>query len=234
MASEIYSVDKRGQQRKKRRRRIIWTLVTLIFLGLIVALVIYILNMLKPKTVIKQATPIHTKVAYESKTTKYDEPYFTIDILKDWKQMPRPAGPYRTYTWQTSDSGTDGEVFTIYEDTIPPNFAVNRVLIVRGENDHLVLEGTASDNCIKYTRNGQATPGQVGALAKWQDVNFLCDVNNKQRDFIGTSSTDGVNTVILRGQTAGAHKYFFSYGNYNVANPDYGPFYDALNSLRMK
>lgn len=232
--AEVYSVDKRNQQKKKRRRRLLWFLLFVIFVTAIVVAVVIILNMLKPKTVIKQANPTETKVAYEDKTIKYDQPHFTIEILKDWKQMPRPAGSYNTYTWKTSDSGTDGEVLTVYEDTIPVNFAVNRVLIVRGETDHLVLDGTASDNCVKYTRDGQSSPGQSGAPAKWQDVNFLCDVNNKQRDTIGTSSLDGVNTVILKGTTAGTHKYFFSYSNYNAANPDYQPFYNALNTLRMK
>ena len=232
--ADVYSIDKKGLRRKKWRKRIIRTIIFVIFVVAVVYAVFYILDMLKPKTTIKQSNAVTTKVGYVEKTTKYDTTNFTIDIPKEWKQMPRPAGSYKSFTWQTSDSGTDGQVFTIYEDTIPVNFAANRVLIVRGETDHLVEEGSASDNCIKYTVNGQAKPGQVGAPAKWQGVDFLCDQNNMQRDVIGTSSLDGINTVILRGALSGTHKYFFSYSNYNVANPDYAPFYNALNSLRMK
>jgi hypothetical protein len=232
--ADLYSLDTRGKKRRKWRKRLSWLIILLVIAGLISYAVVLILRELKPETTIKQATPIKTHVSYETKTTRYKEANFTIDILKDWKQIPRPAGHYQTYTWQTSDSGTDGQVLTIYEDTIPANFAVNRVLIVRGEGEHLVQTGTASDNCSKYTRDSKASAGQVGAAAKWQDVDFLCDQSNKQRDVIGTSSLDGVNTVIMKGPTAGQHKYFFSYASYNAANPDYTPFYNALNTFKMQ
>jgi len=232
--AEVYSLDTRGKKRKKWIKRIIWLIVFILLIFLTIFVVAKIREELKPKVTIKQATPITTKVTYESKTKRYEEVNFGIDILTGWKQMPRPAGPYKTYIWQTSESGTNGQVLTIYEDTIPVNFAVNRVLIVRGEGENLVQEGAASDNCAKYTRGGTTAQNQSGAAAKWQDVEFLCDQNNKQRDVIGTSSLDGVNTVILKSPTSGTHKYFFTYSNYNAANPDYGPFYDALKTFRMK
>lgn len=231
--ADVYSVDTRGKKRKKWRRRILWFLLLLIFIVSIVALVIYIREQLKPKVVIKQAAATKSYVAYNTKTKHYDEGDFGIDILLNWQNMPRAVGPYKTFTWQTSDSGTNGQVITIYEDTIPANFAVNRVMIVRGETDHLVEETSPSENCSKYTKGTTTAQYQVGVPAKWQDVDFLCDQSNKQRDIIGTSSLDGVNTVILKGGTSGTHKFFFTYSSYNVANPDYTPFTDALNSLRM-
>ncbi len=231
--ADVYSVDPRGKKRKKWRKRLLWLLLLLIFIVLTIFLVIYIKNQLKPKVVIKQANITKSHVAYNTKTKHYDEGDFGIDILLNWQLMPRPAGPYKTFTWQTSDSGTNGQVITIYEDTIPANFAVNRVLIVRGENDHLVQETAPSENCTKYTKGITTAQYQVGVPAKWQDVDFLCDQFNKQRDIIGTSSLDGVNLVVLKGVTSGTHKFFFTYSSFNAANPDYTPFSDALNSLRM-
>lgn len=228
-----YVAETRVKKRRKWPKRLFWLIFVLALIGGAVYGVMYVKNMLKPNTVIKQAKPVETKVTFEETKTKYDQPNFTIEIPKDWKLMPQPGGSYKTYTWQKSNKGTDGQILTIYEDKIPANFAVNKVLIVRGEGDHVVPEGGMSDNCSKYTKNSNL-PNQVGAPAKWQDVDFLCDQHNKQRDVIGTSSKDGVNTVVLTGPTAGTHKYFFAYSNHNVANPDYSPFTAAINSFRMK
>lgn len=192
-----------------------------------------IIKELQPETTINQAKPITTHVTFEEKSTQYDTPNFTIKIPKNWKQMPRPAGQYKTFIWQTSESGTNGQVLTVYEDTIPASFAVNRVLILTGGGAQPSQTSSASDNCSKYTRDA-ATKGKPGEAARWQDVDFICDQSNKQRDTIGTSSTDGINTVILKGTLSGAHKYFFTYSSYNAANPDYTPFYTALNSFQMK
>lgn len=228
-----YVAESRVKKRRRWPKRLFWFIFILLFIGGSVYGVMYVRDKLKPNTVIKQAKPIETKVTFEDTKTKYNLPNFTIDIPKDWKLMPRPAGSYTSFTWQTSDKGTDGQIITIYEDKIPANFAVNKVQIVRGEGNHVVQEGGSSDNCSKYTKNKNLA-NQTGAPAKWQDIDFLCDQNNKQRDVIGTSSKDGVNTVVVTGPTAGTHKYFFTYSNFNVANPDYSPFNNAITSFRMK
>lgn len=228
-----YVAESRVKKRRKWPKRLFWILFILLFIGGVVYGVIYAMNMLKPNTVIKQAKPIETKVTFEETKTKYSLTNFTVDIPNGWKQMPRPAGMYNMYTWQTSDKGTDGQIITVYEDTIPTNFAVNKVQVVRGEGNRIASDGGQSDNCSKYTK-GRSLPNQAGAPAKWQDVEFLCDQYNKQRDVIGTSSKDGVNTVVLTGPTAGTHKYFITYSNYNVANPNYTPFNDAITSFRVK
>jgi hypothetical protein len=128
---------------------------------------------------------------------------------------------------------TDGQVIEIYENVIPVNFAVNRELDVTGAVSHITLDGVASDNCITYTRNGPTAISQVGVSAKWQGISFLCDEYNTEQDVIGTSSTDGVNTVILQTSHGVSHKFFFTYTDYNVS-PDYSVFYNALNSFAMR
>lgn len=232
--SDLYRVDAKNLKKRKWRKRIIWLIVILLLVAISIFAYIKIREMLKPNTVIKQAKATQSKVTYTDKTKRYEEVNFGIDIPVGWEKLPASGGQYKTYTWQTSEKGTNGQVLTIYEDNIPSNFAVNRVLIVRGENTNLNIEGSASENCSQYTRGGSTTPSGVGAPAKWQDVEFICDQGNKQRDVIGTSSLDGINTVILKGPTAGPHKYFFTYSNYNAANPDYAAFYEALQSFSMK
>ncbi len=224
-----------GKHAKSKRRRIVfWLILVLLLLLLIFGSIIWTRQALQPRTVITKTTPRTSKVAFENKTTHYSEPDFSLDLPVDWKPTPRPAGPYQTYGWQTSIAGSKGQQIVIYEDTIPVNFAVNRVVIVDGQVDRLQLSGNASDNCSTFTRGLTPLPGQVGVPAKWQDVPFLCDQFNQERDVIGTSSTDGVNTVLLKSQATGAsHKFFFSYTN-QVINADYSAFYAALQSLRMQ
>ncbi len=226
----MYQVGQRGRK-KNGRRRLIWLVIALLCLGFMAWVVIFLLSHLKSKMTIKQAPAITTKVTYDAKTKHYDEPDFEIDLPLDWQVAASPAnGPYHLYRWQDKA----GQLIEIYQDTIPVNFAVNRVLIVEGQVDHLQPSGTASDNCSVFTKSVTAAPNQVGVPAKWQDVSFLCDQYNKQRDVVGTSSTDGVNTVILKQPSTGAsHQFFFTYTNHST-NPDYTPFYNALNSLRLR
>lgn len=221
------------REKGKRRRVIVWVIIIIIILLLLCFLGFWIRQKLQPKATIKQAAAITTKVSYASQTTHYDEPDFGIDLPAAWSAVPRPPHTFQSFTWQNSDKGTDGEQIEIYEDTIPLNFASNRALIVTGEVDHVNLIGAASDNCSTFTKPAVAGHGATGVPAKWQNVDFICDQNNQARDVIGTSSSDGVNTVILRNQSTGAsHKFFFTYTNH-ASNPDYTLFYNAIQSLHM-
>jgi hypothetical protein len=226
---------KAGKKRKSSWRRVRpWIILILIILALGWLGIRQLEKSLKPHTTISKSTATKTSVNYATQVTHYVEPDFTIDLPKTWSPVPRPVGPYNSYTWKTSTNGSDGEVIAIYEDTIPVHFAVNRVLIVRGEISHLTVDGNASDNCSQYTNGATATAGQVGTPAKWQGVNFLCDKANQQRDVLGTSSLDGINTVSLKNQSNGTtHKFFFTYTDYKI-NPDYSIFYNVLNSLNMQ
>lgn len=233
MADYTYRANKRPKT--KKRRRLMRLIIFLIVMALAVAGYITVKNMLKPQTVIKQSRATERKVTYDdAKTKRYELPDFTINIPVAWTQLARPAGPYQSYSWQTSSAGSNGQLIEIFEDTIPPNYGFNRALIVSGQDDHLNIEGTASDNCSKYTKKQASTPGQISSIAKWQGVDFLCDLGNTTRDVIGTSSTDGLNFVILNNTSTGAaHKFLFSYTNHGL-NPDYNVFYQALQSLKMQ
>jgi hypothetical protein len=229
-----------GQQqaklhRKQRRRRVMIILIILALIGGLIFGVLTLLGKLKPNTKLNQASAVTKKISYAPQTKHYDLPEFGIDLPSDWQPVKIPAGTqYQMYAWQHSEKGTNGEKFEVYQDTIPVNFAVNRVQIVQSLGDHLQLDGSTSDNCSTFTKNLSNTPNQIGAPAKWRSVNFLCDQANQLRNVIGIASTDGINTVIVKNPNSGiTHKFFFAYTNQDVT-PDYAAFYIALNSFRVR
>lgn len=234
MVDENYRVGERQrakeQKRRRRRRR---SIALVIFLILLAVGIIVARTMFKPKTSIKQGAAHVTKVSYAVQTKHYTEPDFTIDLPATWQQLPPPSTTYRLYRWQSPDRVTKGQVIDVYEDTIPVNFAVNRGLIIDGSVDHITQEGAASDNCANFTKGLVPVPGHTGVPAKWQGIDFLCDQGNVERDVIGTSSKDAINTVVLRTSLGVTHKFFFTYTDYAI-NPDYTVFYNALQSFHMQ
>lgn len=226
---KVNEVEKPPKKHKKLKRLII----LLIFVALCIVAYIWIRDHLKSKTVIKNAKPtvIHTTSSDQLKA--YDEPHFTVKVPVAWQPVPQLSPAYRSYTWQTSDNGTGGQQLTIYEDSIPRNYALNRVVIVHAEGRRLASDSIASDNCLQYTITGAPHYGEFGTLAKWQGVEFICDSQNELRDVIGTSSTDGVNVVKVTGVT-GTHTYLFTLDNQDNANPDYSALYTVIQNFEAK
>lgn len=232
--TDHYSLTTGTRAERPNSRRRIWLIIVLVGILLLVWAIFDYAKGLKPKTTITQSKAVTSKVAYDTKTTHYSETDFSIDLPSTWKLLPRPLGEYQSYTWSSGDTGSDEQEIEIYEDTIPVNFAVNKVLILEGEVDHVQIDGTASDECNTFTNNVGGQDSQTGVPAKWQNVSFLCDRLNQERDTIGTSSTDGVNTVILQNQSTGQkHKFFFTYTDQSLS-PDYAVFYAALQSFKMQ
>ncbi|MEO7364192.1 MAG: hypothetical protein ABIV43_01645 [Candidatus Saccharimonadales bacterium] len=227
----MYRITKSRHQR--RRRSLLWLLFAMLFLVIAALCGWLFLRSLHQEPVITQSKAVVTKVSYEGKTKHYTKPNFTIDIPVDWHEQPRANSTYQTYTWDTVEKNNNISL-TIYEDTIPTNLAVNKALIVSGSGTHLELTGQASDNCTKYTTsNAPAVAGQFGVYAKWQNVDFICDRGTPTRDVIGTSSRDGINTVILTTSAGTQHKYFFNFTS-NQLETDYTVFYHALATFGMR
>ena len=99
-----------GQREKRKRGRLIlWLIIILLILWVLFFGVLWLRNQLRPKLSIKQATPITTKVTYDSKLKHYDEPDFGIDLPATWQTVARPPHTYQSFTWQSSDRVTDGQ-----------------------------------------------------------------------------------------------------------------------------
>lgn len=228
----INELDKTANPSNRKRRKLKWFIILLILIALGIGIYIF-LHSLKPKTAIKNAKPVITNIESTDKLKEYNEPDFVVKIPESWQPVSRLSPAYNSYTWQVSESGTAGQQLTIYEDSIPRNYALNRVVIVHAEGLSLASDSTASDNCIQYTISGAPQYGEFGNLAKWQGVEFICDSRNDLRDVIGTSSTDGVNIVRVTGST-GTHSYLFTLDNQDNSSPDYNTLYTAIQTFQAK
>jgi hypothetical protein len=151
-------------------------------------------------------------------------------LPSDWKFISHQTSVYDIYTWHNTKTDPGVEQLQVYFDTIPPSLGVNRVLPVQANADELTPT-TVSDTCANFT--GNKVPGSAKTPAKWDGINFLCDLANYERDVVGTSSSAGINTVTLTGPATGAHKLFFTYTD-NGATPDFTIFTNAIQSFRLK
>lgn len=219
----------------ERRRKFHTVLVVLVVLLLLATGGGYLwLRSLKPNTYISPA-PAPKVTMVQAATTPMitiSEPLFTLQLPSGWKAATDDY-IHPTYLWSGSGKVDSARALALYVDTIPTQLAVNRVLPVRSVGDGLLPLGDVSDNCSTFTRPPQTDSYNGTATGKWQGMTFLCDLANYERDVVGISSTDGVNTVTLTGKTTGAHKIFMTYTD-NTGAPDYTIFTTALNSFHLK
>lgn len=202
----------------------------LVWTGIVLA-VIY-LN--RDQTVINQAPTVTRQVDVSNMPTKtFDEDAFSIALPSDWKYLGRdPSTVYHPYRWQSTAQNETGRMLAVYVDNIPVDMAVNRLLPLEVQGDHL-MPGTVSDNCTTFTGDGAGDAPSKNVTAKWAGVNFICDMENYERDVVGTGSTRAINSVEFTGQQTGTHTLFFTYTD-NTAQPDYTIFSDALSSFKLK
>ena len=222
----MYRVGKR--EKNKRRQRFLFALsVTIV--GIVIGL-----KKLDGKTTITQSTAVVKSVDVDGDPVHtYDEGIFTIQIPDDWQPAVGEKTPYLIYSWQSSGAASDTQLIQVYQDNVPQNLAVNRVLAVTANGNQVTTLGTVSDNCADFTKSSSPIATTAGTLAKWQGINFLCDLNNYERDVVGTISQDGINRVDLTGAISGTHAFFFTYTDHDI-NPDYSVFYNVISSFRLK
>lgn len=177
-----------------------------------------------PKPIIKHVSSVLPQ------TVPIHERLFSLALPTDWKPRVSNDMPLPSYSWRGTNKGDDTRWMNVYVDAIPTNLAVNRVLPLTGNGATLSLPTNVSDNCTTFT--GATGPTQLSVMAKWQGISFLCDTGNYERDVVGTSSLDGINTVTLRTATNGTHHFFFTYTD-NSPSPDYSIFTAILKSFRL-
>lgn len=221
----------RFRERPHNHRKLWLTLTGFVVIACLAVLAT--LHLLRPNTQLGQTPPpVTTKVsANVPKTAPVDEPLFSLNLPDDWQPRANNDVPKPTYSWGGTTKTDNTRWLNIYVDDIPTTLAVNRVLPVDGNGTTLALTAGVSDNCITFT--GATNGGQNSAPAKWQGINFLCDTGNYIRDVVGTSSPDGINTVILTSADKGMHQFFFTYTD-NSSSPDYSVFTDILKSFQLK
>ncbi|HEY1835416.1 MAG TPA: hypothetical protein VGG13_01190 [Candidatus Saccharimonadales bacterium] len=225
---ESYRFGKRQLSHRKRYAVLLFVLIVLIAGGIFAAK-----HYFTSDTVISSPPPavVSRVTATYGSTKRFNEGIFTISLPADWVFVSHQTAASNIYTWHNTAGGDPGvEQLQIYVDTIPANLGVNRVLPVQG-NGNRVIPTEVSDNCADFT--GDKVPGLPATPAKWDNINFLCDLANYERDVVGTSSSDGINVVKLTGVTTGRHNLFFAYTD-NGSTPDFTIFTNAIQSFRLK
>lgn len=161
---------------------------------------------------------------------RMDEAAFFFELPGDWKKTGEiTTGPHHKFSYQATLKNASNRYLDIYMDSLPTTMAVNKAVAVRSEGDHL-SHGVVSDNCTTFTSQ---TLSALAVPAKWDGVDFLCDMDVKTRNVIGTSSIGNVNKVELTNVGFTKHSFFFVYTDHNY-NPEYSIFYDVLDSFTLK
>jgi hypothetical protein len=234
--SITYRYDHRSV--KQRRKRIFGVLLGFVLIiGLIAGVIFWDLKSGKD-TSVEGDTKTITQVASEGvQRFTVDEQFYTFELPGDWKEVSRKnTATENSITWQATKSNEDNRFMTIYTDTIPPRKALNRLVPLTAQGN-MVSAGDVSDNCSTFTAGGTLVNPDFQKLsptpAKYQKVDFICNLPNPHENEIGTGSTEGLNAVTITGPSKGPHKYFFLYTDHNV-QPNYMIFTEVLRSFRAK
>lgn len=161
---------------------------------------------------------------------QFTEEYFSFKLPSDWKKTGQlTTGPHRKYSYQATLKYADNRYLDVYFDQLPLNMAVNKTVAVRGEGATLTY-GQVSDNCMSFTNKPSASA--IQAPAKWDGVDFICDMDAITKNVVGTSSPGNINKVELVSPGFTKHHLFLVYTDHNHS-PDYQIFYDFLNSFKL-
>lgn len=235
--------------RRTKRTRILAMLA--VFVALFAFAVIVGKNYVKGETTIGETPAATVFKVYDSHSVlkHFDEPTFSFDLPRDWEATSLLNAPAGSRSWHNTADSKGVRLITLFVDTIPPNFAINRVVAIQPMEDHLTVLGEVSDNCTNFTdaskqpantnmTNGIAASVATGtatgsSTAKWQGVNFVCDIGNYLRNVVGTGTAGSLNVTKLTGPVAGTHSVFWTYTD-NSASPNFDIFTAMLQSFKLK
>lgn len=231
---------KLGQKpgRRRRTRVLIVMVITFSIIGAIAALIYKDLKSNQSGAVTgKEQTVLQLLDETTAKLT-INEPTFVMQLPGDWKEIERKnVTAEKSITWQATKKNHDNRWFKVYIDTIPENYPINRLVPVNKSSGGELIAGDVSPNCATFTQGGTQNADQAQHLAskpaKYQSIDFICDLVKIVDNQVGAGSTDGVNTITLKGAGGSTHKYFFLYTDRNI-QPDYSIFYNALKSFQAK
>ena len=162
--------------------------------------------------------------------------YFKITLQSTWESNGRknPFSNQVYYEFQNKAKSEDNRYLRVYVDVFPRDFALNRLMPI-SVVDNMAVPGVISDECDTFTGAPASADARAKAdtwTAKWQGIDFVCNMTNAQ-NYAGTASVEeGIATTFTNSGGVN-HKYFFVYIDHNV-RPDYQQFSDALKSFTTK
>ena len=224
--------------RRRRTRIIIIFVVTFLIVGIIGGLVFLDLRKNQSKEVAGESHTVVQALDDNTNRLSINQPTYTMELPSDWKQIDHQDTRYEhSTTWQASKTREDNRYLKVYIDIIPAKQSVNRLvpLSLNATKDGLSI-GDVSPACHTFTQGSSQNAGTAQSLldapAKYQNIDFICDRARITDNEVGTGSTEGVNTITVKGPS-GTHKYFFLFTDHNI-QPNYSIFYDALKSFKAK
>ncbi len=220
-----------GRQKKRKRR----LLGSLIFLSLLAGLggAAYKFLMQDTEAVISTNPGIRrTLRGTNEEKQRINELAFAFDLPADWKKIQPEQTTYNSFRYQSTKKNAENRYLTIYADQIPLDKAVNKVIAVHPKGTRLT-HGELSQNCTEFPAVQSARQGRLSMTARWDGVDFICDLDTDSRNVIGTSAPGSVNSVKLTGPATGAHSFLFAYEDNNYT-PEYTIFYNVLDSFTVK
>lgn len=222
--------------RRRRTRVLIVMVVSLLIIGGVGSFIAYDLKKSENKPVEGQGRTVAQALDENINVKNIEEPAFSMELPGDWKETGRRKdATEQSITWQATKKGEDNRTLKLYIDTIPTSRAINRLLPVTAQGNTLSV-GNVSDNCATFTKGGTLDAGRAEKLpdtpAKWEKVDFICSLSRVTDNEIGTGSTEGINTVTVKG-AKGEHKYFFVYTDRNIQANNM-IFYNAVSSFTAK
>ena len=236
MSSRIYRYDR--SVKPHHYKFIVIIIVAIIIILGIVAAVYFDMKNSGSKTVKGPGNTVGQVLGNSIDRLIVDEDLFTMELPGHWKELSRTKTVNEnSIKWIATKPGDDNRSLTLYIDLVPPNrTAINRLLPVKAEGQKLIY-GEISENCASYTGGGTFDNSKAihkeETPAKWQGVDFICNLPRVVDNETGTGSTDGLNTVFVTGPKGGRHRYFFVYTDRNV-QPKGGVLLDAIDSFRAK
>jgi hypothetical protein len=219
-----------GEREHNHRKLYFWLSI---FIVLVIGGFYVARTMLKSNTTTSGSPASVTKVAFEqTKTQKIDAATFTIDIPAAWKPRTSTTDiPLPAYSWHGMSGEDRSRWLSVYVDQSMATFAVNRAIHVEPNGTQITVIDSVSDNCTAFTGAANTQTGKTPA--KWENIDFLCDSGNYERDVVGIVSSGGMNTTTVSGVTKGPHHYFVTYTD-DSSQPDYTIFTNALKSFKAK
>lgn len=174
---------------------------------------------------------VSTVKATNAADAHFTEADFSFNLPSDWKKTGElSTSSMHEFNYQATQKDADNRFLHVFMDQLPASMAVNKEVAVRPDGDKL-SHGEISGMCTDFTN--QTTPKSHQLQAKWDGVDFLCDMDGVASNVAGAGAPGAINKITLIGPETGKHDFFFVYEDDNY-NPDYGIFYNFLDSFSVK
>lgn len=226
-----------GRRSKRKAKRHIWVVILVLLLVPLGAGGYFLFRIFQDGDE-KPTTPmaITREYAVEEVDDRkvFEQDGFRVKLPPDWILKGHNATPYNIYSFQATKKNADQRTFEIFIDRFDAEKNFNRLLPVSVDGNKIIVTGSVSENCVTFTGAQPSTPspGVAWLPAKWQGVDFRCDMANRVRNLVGVGTAGGKVGITLTGPKSGTHTFFFVYIDHNI-NPDYQILEDALASLEV-